>query len=61
MQESTNEIITPRIVMRCEALRPIFQPNRPAISEPASGASAIVSRRFSLSVVDISVLPEINL
>src|SRR5206468_9167334 len=34
-----NEISTPRIVTMCEPRRPTVLPNRPAMMDPASGAS----------------------
>ena len=39
--DSKLEIPTPIMVAQCAALRPILRPNRPAMIEPASGASTI--------------------
>src|SRR6476661_2859737 len=49
-----NAISTPRMVTLCEALRPILLPKnlvpkRPAMADPASGASGTARRRCGLS------------
>src|SRR5438105_1615226 len=52
-----NEISTPRIVTMCEPRRPTVLPNRPAMMDPASGASGTHSKVDCESVDAMSVAP----